>query len=428
MAGRAGRAGLGETGESILICQKKDISAVCNLLCSPMDEANSSLHSENGLFLKNLVLSSIGLGICSTRNDVIRFMSNTLLALQADRLGIDLRKLTDRALQSLYKENAIRAKSDGCKINPANMTIRFDDADSTQAIAPSTNLPIKELVVTRGAQGSTQEGKLVKTLKKSTRLEVNELGKAAIRAGFDMAKTCKFYAEMVRIGERLNVNDECHLLYLIVMEDDGAVRPTDADLVAFIGSLKDESLTIARRFHIGEYTIQKLMGSLSIPADLKPTVTRFFRMWLVTEMWNLQPAQEVAKKYKVDAGSVQMLMSNVAATASGLLRMSEEIPKLWAFRQLLATMTQRLSHCCTVELLPLMELPGVKIARAKQLWRAGFTSLASIAGARSSDLVTNVEYMNYRVAGQLIMAAKAKLMEQVEELRDRVEDYLQVIR
>lgn len=429
MAGRAGRAGLGETGESILICQKKDISAVCNLLCSPMDEANSSLHTENGLFLKNLVLSSIGLGICSTRNDVIRFMSNTLLALQAERLGIDVRKLTDRALQSLYKENAIRAKSDGCKINPANMTIRFDDADSTQAIAqPLTNLPIKELVVTRGAAGSSQEGKLVKTLKKSTRLEVNELGKAAIRAGFSMDKTCKFYAEMVRIGERLNVNDECHLLYLIVMEDDGAVRPTDADLVAFIGSLKDESLAIARRFHIGEYTIQKLIGSLSIPADLKPSVTRFFRMWLVTEMWNLQPAQDVAKKYKVDAGSIQMLMSNVAATASGLLRMSEEIPKLWAFRQLLSTMTQRLSHCCTVELLPLMELPGVKIARAKQLWRAGFTSLASIAGARSSDLVTNVEYMNYRVAGQLIMAAKAKLMEQVEELRDRVEDYLQVIR
>lgn len=431
MAGRAGRAGLGETGESILICQKKDISAVCNLLCSPMDEANSTLHADDGNHLKNLILSSIGLGICQTRNDVQKFMNKTLLALQAERLGVNLRLLTDKTLQALYRENAIKAKSDACKKNPANMSIRFDEADSTQAEpGPANgNVPVKELIVTRGAEGSSDAGKLLKTLKKTTRLVINDLGKAAIRAGFNMEKACRFYDEMVRIGERLNVNDQYHLLYLIVLEDDGTLKPTDAELVAFAASIRGtDDMEFSRRFHVGEYTIQKIMSSISIPADLRSTVNRFFRMKIVSELWDLVPAQKVAQKYKVDAGSVQHLMTNVAATASGLLRMSEELPKLWAFRQLLATMTQRLSHCCTVELLPLMELPGVKIARAKQLWRAGFTSLATLAAAKSSDLVNSVEYMNYRTASQLILAAKAKLMEQVEELRDRVEDYLQVIR
>uniref|UniRef100_A0A1Q3EVX4 Putative dna polymerase theta n=1 Tax=Culex tarsalis TaxID=7177 RepID=A0A1Q3EVX4_CULTA len=431
MAGRAGRAGLGETGESILICQKKDIAAVCNLLCSPMDEAISTLHTDDGNYLKNLALSSIGLGICDTRNDVHKLTSKTLLALQADRLGVDLRELTDKALQILYKEHAIRARSDACKKNPANMTIRFDEADSTQAELPpeNGNVPVREVVVTRGVEGTTEAGKLVKKLRKTTRLVINDLGKAAIRAGFHMDKASRFYDEMVRIGERLNVNDQYHLLYLIVMDDDGTVRLTDAELVAFTASLQDDKqLAFARRFHVGEYTIQRVLSSIRIPDDLRTTVSRFFRMKIVSELWDLKPAQNVAHEYKVDAGSVQSLMTNVAATASGLLRMSEEIPELWAYRQLLATMTQRLSHCCTVELLPLMELPGVKISRAKQLWRAGYTSLASIASAKSSDLVTSVEYMTYRAAGQLIMAAKAKLMEQVEELRDRVEDYLQVIR
>ncbi|KAL9703505.1 hypothetical protein quinque_007023 [Culex quinquefasciatus] len=429
MAGRAGRAGLGEPGESILICQKKDIAAVCNLLCSPMDEANSSLHTDNGNYLKNLILSSIGLGLCSTRNDVQKFMAKTLLALQAERLGVDLRQLTDRTLQTLYKENAINAKSDGCKKTPVNMTIRFDETESSQAEPANESAQIHELHVTRGAKGTSDEGKLVKTMKKNTRLVINELGKAAIRAGFHMDKARRFYDEMERIGERLNVLDQYHLLYVIVLEDDGTLRPTDADLKAFVALIQQEQrLAFAQRFHVGEITVQKMSSCIRFPADLRNTVNRFFRMTIVSELWDLVPPQRVARKYKLDAGSVQQLMTNVASTASGLLRMTEQLPKLWAYRQLLATMTQRLSHCCTIELLPLMELPGVKIARAKQLWRAGFTSLASIAAAKSSDLVTMVEYMNHRNASQLIMAAKAKLMEQVEELRDRVEDYLQVIR
>lgn len=52
MVGRAGRAGFGETGESILICDTTDLPKVRKLLQSPMDEAVSRLHEGNGKGLR----------------------------------------------------------------------------------------------------------------------------------------------------------------------------------------------------------------------------------------------------------------------------------------------------------------------------------------------------------------------------------------
>lgn len=425
MVGRAGRAGFGsECGESILICAKKDISAVCNLLCSPMDEAKSSLEADDFAHLKNLILSAIGLGICSTRNDIQSFVSKTLLAIQADRLEIDLPKATDRAITTLYKENAIKAKSDACLRNPANMTIQIDAADPSQRdiVTQNGRACPRDLEVYRESEGSAQ-GKIVKLLKKNARLEVNLLGKAAIRAGFHMERATRAYDELKRVGNGLNVNDELHLLYIIVMEDGGEIRPKEDDFISFFNKLSPEDTRIAKRFYISDFTISKILGRRLVPEDMI-ILRRFYRTLIVYDLWNLKPPQEVAARFGVDAGAVQSLMNNAASAASSLQRLCEQLPELWAYDLLLKRMVQRLAHCCTAELIPLMELPAVKIGRARQLYRAGYTSLSSIAKATASDLVGAIEHMSFRTAIQLILTAKAKLMEEFEELRDRMDEYL----
>lgn len=103
---------------------------------------------------------------------------------------------------------------------------------------------------------------------------------------------------------------------------------------------------------------------------------------------------------------MQNLMTASATFASNVVHFCEQLEEFWAFSHLLKGMSQRLSHCCVRELLPLMELPAVKQSRAKQLYNAGYKNLQSIAKANVNELVENIEFMSRRTASQLIAASK----------------------
>lgn len=129
---------------------------------------------------------------------------------------------------------------------------------------------------------------------------------------------------------------------------------------------------------------------------------------VLNELWHLNPVSETAVSFGIDRGVVQNLMGMAAIEASCLLKFCEELEEFWAFRELFKNLSQRLSNICTVELVPLMQLPSVKMGRAKQLFNAGYKKIEDIARAKPKDLVSNIEHMNYRLAHQLVSAAKVQ--------------------
>lgn len=64
MIGRAGRAGLDTSGESILILQRKDRKKAETLLTGSLGTCLSSMYYQNGKGLRELTLSLLGLKVC----------------------------------------------------------------------------------------------------------------------------------------------------------------------------------------------------------------------------------------------------------------------------------------------------------------------------------------------------------------------------
>jgi POLQ-like helicase len=90
-------------------------------------------------------------------------------------------------------------------------------------------------------------------------------------------------------------------------------------------------------------------------------------------------------------------------------------------QELLEPFARRLAHCASPELLPLLDLPGVKAARARQLHQAGYTSLASLARADPSQLVADVPHLSSKAAQLLVQAAKLLLVERAESLQEEAD-------
>lgn len=90
-------------------------------------------------------------------------------------------------------------------------------------------------------------------------------------------------------------------------------------------------------------------------------VHRFFLTLILNELWQQKSIHYVAEMFLVNRGVIQNLAVAAASYASSVIRFCEELEEFWACKVLLMAMVKQLSYCCTVELLPLMDLPCVKI-------------------------------------------------------------------
>lgn len=133
-----------------------------------MDESLSSLHIENERGLNNLILSAIQLKMASTRSELHKLITATLLSIQQNRIGVNLKAITDETITALLKCGVIKVKSKGNNTGNPNVTVVIPSQEPTHM----ENLPVKKGVKTI-------------TFTNETEFQLCDLGQAAMKGNIN---------------------------------------------------------------------------------------------------------------------------------------------------------------------------------------------------------------------------------------------------
>ncbi|KAM9330528.1 helicase POLQ-like [Gastrophryne carolinensis] len=378
MIGRAGRAGIDSAGESILIIQDKDKAMVQELVSKPMENCYSNLMHDNGKGFQSLLLSLIGLKIARTAEEIYHFAGYTFFSVQQHHL------CTDKSLWDITKESL-------------------------------------EMLASKGLICSKQQSdQLV--------LEVTRLGQATYKGSIDLSYSDVLYSDLNKGLEGLVLQSHLHLLYLV----------TPYDMVA---QCNPDWMLYFRQFNLLDLVDQKVAGNVGVPESFLArkasghtvkkcaddrVVNRLYLSFVLYALMKELDIWCVSTKFNMPRGFIQNLLNSSASFSSCVLHFCEELDEFWAYKALLQDVTKKLSYCVKSELIPLMEVAGVLEARAKQLYNAGYTTLAHLANADPQLMVKTIEHLSKRQANQIISSAKMLLNEKAEALQEEVEELLRL--
>ncbi|NXW93515.1 HELQ Helicase, partial [Alopecoenas beccarii] len=382
MIGRAGRAGIDDAGESILIVQEKDRHLVQDLVSSPLENCNSNLLLELTKGMQSLLLSLVGLKIAVTHEEVNNFMCSTLLGVQQHLLSKEksLSEIIKDGLENLIEKGLLKG--------------RISEKDHNSKCT----------------------------------LTVTPLGKATYKGSIDLAYCNLLYRELKKGLEGLILESNLHLLYLATPYD--MISNCSPDWMIYLKQFNQLSAAeqkVADIVGVPESFITKKASGQAIRKNAdSAVVNRLYLTFVLHALLKETNVWSVSEKFNMSRGYVQNLLTSAASFASCVLHFCEELEEFWVYKALLTELTKQLTYCVKTELIPLMEVAGVLEARAKQLYNAGYKTLAHLANANPEILVKVIEHLSRRQAKQIISSAKMLLSEKAEALQEEVEELLKV--
>ncbi|XP_063635617.1 helicase POLQ-like [Cydia splendana] len=384
MCGRAGRAGVTDTGESIIICSAADWPELQSVLRNGLPPVVSCLTDA----CCGLVLSGVALQLADTRSELRELLKTTFMATSSE---VDIKKICDDSIRSLIQTGALdvgQHKSNDESHTAAGQRIVYSDS----------------------------------------KLTVSKLGRAAIKGCMELSVAKQMLQDLESASRGLVLMGSLHLLYLVTPHDAAGVRPDYRHYYSLYCNLDEDAVQTAKILGITEMNAIRMMTGKPITNVSEKVLCRFYVALMLYDLWKQAPFHAVADKYCVSRGIVQTVMASAAALASSATRFCEELEHLWTFRALFSELSPRLAHCAAPELSQLMELPAVKKARALQLMRAGFKRVEDLAKASLDHLTASVAHLSRSAATHLVSAARMMLIEKVENLRAEAEDVMEELK
>ncbi len=137
-------------------------------------------------------------------------------------------------------------------------------------------------------------------------------------------------------------------------------------------------------------------------------IKRFYLTLIIYELWKTNNSiWNVSSEFQLDRGFIQQIIQSSATFTCGVLHFCEYLDEFWPYKNLLQDFTKRLQfNCSPIELTSLLELENVKLARAKQLFNAGYKTLEIIAISKENELCEKVKNLPTKAAKKIIDSAK----------------------
>lgn len=128
---------------------------------------------------------------------------------------------------------------------------------------------------------------------------------------------------------------------------------------------------------------------------------------IIYDLWKSNNSLwDVSNEFQLDRGFVQSIIQSSASFTSGVLHFCENIDDLWPYKNLLQEFTKRLQYnCSSMELVPLLEIDSVRLARARQLFNAGYKTLELVAAANPEEMCKKIINLQPVHAKRLIKSA-----------------------
>uniref|UniRef100_A0A8D1PIY6 Helicase, POLQ like n=1 Tax=Sus scrofa TaxID=9823 RepID=A0A8D1PIY6_PIG len=395
MIGRAGRAGIDSVGESILIFQEKDKQQVLELISRPLENCYSRLVQEFTKGIQTLFLSLIGLKIATTLGDIYHFMSGTFFGVQQKIL------LKEKSLWEITVESLRYLTEKGL-------------------LQKDTVLTEEGLLQKDTVQGSEEEFQYS--------FRITKLGRASFKGTIDLAYCDILYRDLKKGLEGLVLESLLHLIYLTTPYD--MASRCDPDWMVYFrqfSQLSPAEQNVATLVGVSENFIGKKASGQAIKKKVDKTiVNRLYLSFVLYTLLKETSVWRVSEKFNMPRGHIQNLLSGAATFSSCVLHFCEELEEFWVYRALLVELTKKLTYCVKAELIPLMEVAGVLEGRAKQLYNAGYKSLAHLANADPEVLIRTIDHLSRCQAKQIVSSAKMLLHEKAEALQEEVEELLRL--
>lgn len=375
MVGRAGRTGLQESGESVVLCKTMhDFIRFTSMMNEGPEPISSHMDPPT---IVDLILEVVAANLCSSLEDVKLLMKHTLF--------YQLKSLEE---QQTFLEESI-----------PNLVTSL--------------LASKGTMLTEDVAGT---------------LSLTPVARAAVQAGLSHDVCLIIYSDLLHNKLNFCLLNSLHILFLIIPLEYRI--PSD-------GILLSRSKVYERytKFHPQTLRVAEALGvtenlvALNVTGKLKDEkrahLCRFFHACILYDVLNLDNHQKVAKMYGIQNSHLQNFLNTASYFASKVYRFCEELPELWCYKQLLCELPQTLMYCRAPNLRALLDLPGVKIGRARQLLNAGYSSLELIARADAKEMTGKVRHLPLRSARNLISAAKLHFiskMDKVEAMKSLIQN------